>query len=70
MSEMLFILDFNTREETFQFKLLERLKKVQMFNPNEWAADWSDVGFNNYLNLFPFPLVSKRFHVMADLSKL
>ena len=39
--------------------LLERLMEptLQMFNPDEWAADWSDVGFNNYQNLFPFPLV-------------
>ena len=39
--------------------LLEKLMEptVQMFNPDGWAADWSDVGFNNYQNLFPFPLV-------------
>ena len=30
---------------------------IEMFNPDEWTADWSDVGFNNYQNLFPFPLV-------------
>ena len=39
--------------------LLERLMEpaIEMFNPDEWTADWSDVGFNNYQNLFPFPLV-------------
>ena len=30
---------------------------VDVFNPSGWAADWSDVGFNDLGNMFAYPLV-------------